>query len=97
MDALPCPATPGKWFRLYLKSPDSNAIKLISAACSATLSIAYVVNESLIYGAACSAVAHSPSAGGLSQVDELGEMARIWSDVISAVALTSLRAEREER
>jgi hypothetical protein len=32
---LPCPVTPGKWFRLYLKSPVSNAIRLMSAACSA--------------------------------------------------------------
>ena len=55
------------------------------------------MNESLIKGAACSAVAHSPSAGGSSQVDDLGEMARIWSDVISAVAVLAAIPDREER
>lgn len=48
-------------------------------------------------GAACSAVAHSPSAGGLSHVDDLGEMARIWSGVISAVAALEAVPDRAER
>lgn len=74
---LPCPATPGKWFLLYLKSPLSNAIRLMIAACSAFEVTWYVSKDWEVNFAACFAVAHSPSAGASVQELEVGAMVRI--------------------
>lgn len=69
---------------LYLKSPLSNAIRLMTAACSAAEVTLYSVNELVICVAACAAVAHSPAAGALSQDAEFGEIVSIWAVVIVA-------------
>lgn len=67
---------------LYLKSKLSNAIRLITAACSALLVTLYVSNDWAVYLAAVSAVAHSPTAGGLSHVLDVGAIVRIWASVM---------------
>jgi hypothetical protein len=72
---------------LYLKSKLSKAIRLITAACSALLVTLYVSNDWAMFLAAVSAVAHSPAAGALSQVFEVGAMVRIWDSVMVVPAL----------
>jgi len=65
-----------------LKSKLSNAIKLNTAACSALLVTPYVSKDWDVYVAAVFAVAHSPTAGALSHVLDVGAMVRIWDSVM---------------
>lgn len=53
----------------------------MTAACSAREETSYVSNEMAMLRAACSAVAHSPFAGGFVQLSDLGATCRIWSGV----------------
>lgn len=53
----------------------------MTAACSARDDTSYVSNETAMLRAACSAVAHSPFAGGFAQLSDLGATCRIWSGV----------------
>lgn len=53
----------------------------MTAACSAREETSYVSNERAMLRAACSAVAHSPFAGGFVQLSDLGATCRIWSGV----------------
>lgn len=62
------------------------------AACSAVEVTPYVSNDRAVYLAAVSAVAHSPSAGALSHVFELGAIARIWDSVRVVEVVESERA-----
>jgi len=62
-----------------------------TAAISCGLEIPYLTMASTRKGAACSFVAHSSGAGALSQVDELGAMARR----MNAAVLPAARGWRE--
>lgn len=54
----------------------------MTAACSALLVTLYVSNDCAVYFAAVFAVAHSPTAGGLSHVLDVGAIDRIWASVM---------------
>ena len=67
MFRVPWPAMPGKWFLSYSKSLVSYSMTATSAACSPKFVMPKLAKEIVMYGAACSAVRHSPAAGALAQ------------------------------
>jgi hypothetical protein len=71
---VPCPATPGKWFLLYLKSPDSKSMIATRAACAPKELMLKMPNDCSMFGAATLAVAHSSGKGAPSQEAVSGAM-----------------------
>jgi hypothetical protein len=71
---VPCPATPGKWFLLYLKSPDSKSMIATRAACAPKELMLKRPKDCSMFGAATLAVAHSSGNGASSQEAVSGAM-----------------------
>jgi hypothetical protein len=86
---VPCPTTPGKWFLLYLKFPDSKSMMETRAACSPTSVILYLVKELEMAVAAVAASAHSSAKSAPAQLAVAGAILMSMSAVMPPAAVST--------